>query len=147
LRMRDDKTVISAIRVIALAIDDGSKHLDTFIKYLETIDARISVDRVTSTFDALKKLEISDYDVFICDYIILGMNGLGFLEKLRNQGNHMPFIFFSDDDNENEVITILNLEKSQFIRKRTDQESYFNDLLRVITSAVEYLNYDRSASR
>lgn len=63
-----------AIRV--LNIDDEQDQLEFIKIFMADIDPTIKIESTTSTSEALKKLNESQYDCIICDYQMPEMNGV-----------------------------------------------------------------------
>ena len=82
------------IRVIC--VDDEEGLLDITKTFLER-SGDLQVETSLSVSEAEKKLLQTDYDAIVSDYFMPGMNGIDFLRKLRSQGNHIPFILFTDE--------------------------------------------------
>ncbi|GMX58739.1 MAG: hypothetical protein MCSN_3930 [Candidatus Microsyncoccus archaeolyticus] len=48
--------------------------------------------------EALHELKIRKYDIFICDYYELEVNGINLLKELKKRKIEIPFIAFSGKD-------------------------------------------------
>ena len=78
-----------------LLIDDNDAFLEMAKTFLLKQDQELEITVVNSASNALNKMEKQDFDVIICDYQMPGMDGLELLEKLRREGNSIPFIIFT----------------------------------------------------
>ncbi len=123
-----------------LLIDDNDAFLEMAKTFLLKQDQELEITVVNSASNALNKMEKQDFDVIICDYQMPGMDGLELLEKLRREGNSIPFIIFTGRGREDVVIRALNLGATNYVQKGDDPKSQYAELAHLIHRAVEYTN-------
>ena len=134
----------AAIRI--LYVDDESILLKTGKFYLERM-GEFAVDTFTSANDALEQLKMERYDTIISDYLMPGMDGIEFLNKVRTSGNTIPFILFTGKSREEVVITALNEGADFYIQKGGEPEPLFAELAHKIRSAVERHTIDKALQK
>ncbi len=123
-----------------LFIDDDDALLRIAETFLQRQDQELEIVTVNSAANALEKMVEQDFDVIVCDYQMPGMDGLELLEKLRNEGNSIPFMIFTGRGREDVVIRALNLGATNYIQKGSDTKSQYAELARLIRRAVEHTN-------
>ncbi len=106
-----------------LHVDDEPAHLEItriFLKRAAKYDFEIVA--VLSAEKALEKLENEYFDVVVSDYKMPGMNGMDFLETVRENINYAdtPFIFFSGTGGPELVEEALKKGAERHITKKGD---------------------------
>jgi len=125
-------------KIFVLCVDDEPNLLELTKIFLEKEDDRLSVDTSTSTEEALKYLETKTYEAIVCDYQMPGMNGLEFLESLRNQNNLIPFIILTGKSREEVAIRALNLGADRYLQKGGDPKTLYGVLAQAIIQEVSH---------
>jgi len=74
------------------------------------------VDYVYSAEGALKKLT-DEYAVILLDVMMGGMSGYMMAERLRAENNHIPIIFLTAKDTENDMLTGFSAGADDYISK------------------------------
>jgi PAS domain S-box-containing protein len=120
-----------------LHVDDGPDFLALTKVHLEEKDAAFSVDTATTAQEGLKLLGESNYDAVLSDYQMPGMDGLEFLQYLRESGSEIPFIMLTGRGREEVAIAALNKGANHYIQKGKDIESLFGTVAHVIRETVE----------
>ena len=69
-----------------------------------------------SAEDALKKLS-DEYALILLDVMMSGMSGYKMAEALRKNGNHIPIIFLTAKDTENDMLTGFSVGGDDYIAK------------------------------
>lgn len=98
---------------------------------------QIHVETVQSVDEAFREIERERYDVVVSDYLIPGKDGLEFLKELREKGNTIPFIVFTERGTEEVAIKALNLGADLYVDKRGNPETVFLELANGIRQVVE----------
>ncbi|MHA1927345.1 MAG: PAS domain S-box protein [Candidatus Thorarchaeota archaeon] len=130
------------IAIRALFVDDSEDLLFIACKFLGKIAPDIEVETSESAKDALVKLEEGDFDIIVCDYQMPVMDGLEFLEVVRNSGNEIPIIIFTGRGREEVAIQALNLGATHYLKKGGEQKSQFAQLVHQIRTAVSHRRSD-----
>jgi len=76
-----------------LVAEDDSRLLKSLMHILEM--NKFSVDGVLNGTDALSFAESGEYDGFVFDIMMPGMDGIQVLKKLRSEGNTTPALFLT----------------------------------------------------
>lgn len=74
------------------------------------------VKAVSSAEEALKQ-PISEYHLILLDVMMGGMSGLKMAEKLRGKNVHIPIIFLTAKDTENDMLTGFSVGGDDYIPK------------------------------
>jgi len=125
---------MNAMPIRVLHVDDEPAHLEITRIYLKR-EARsdFEIVSVLSPEEALEKLENEYFDVVVSDCNMPGMNGMDFLEALRQSRNaDMPFIFFSGTGGPEFVEEALKKGAERYITKKGDPTTQCNALARAI---------------
>lgn len=122
-----------------LYVDYEQRFLRTAKRLLEK-QGRFHVDSASSLEDAMENLNERMYDAVISDYHLPGKNGLEFLKALRDKGNDVPFILFTERARQEMVIRALNLGADQYVKKSGHQETMYAELADGVIKAVESRN-------
>ncbi len=82
------------VRIRVLHVDDEPEVLKLAQIFLRR-EGEFEITSVDSAEEALTKLEKGRFDVIISDCRMPGMDGLEFLEEVRETRGSIPFVFFS----------------------------------------------------
>ena len=105
------------------------------------------ITNVLSAEQGLKILRKENFDVVVSDYKMPGMNGIEFLEKLRREGNDIPFIIFTGKGEERVAMEALNKGANRYITKNSAPAVLFDTLARYIQEVVEEKANEEKARR
>jgi PAS domain S-box-containing protein len=119
-----------------LHVDDEGYFLALTKKILERGNKDFTVKSVTSAEEGRALLKNANYDVVIADYQMPGMDGLRFLQHLREEGDTIPFIMLTGRGREEVAIEALNRGADHYLQKGGDRESMYGTLAHVIHAAV-----------
>ena len=78
---------------------------------------RYQVDAVYNGTDALFYMEQGDYDAFVCDVMLPGMNGFDIVRELRRKGINTPTIMLTARTSLNDKITGLDSGADDYMTK------------------------------
>ena len=120
-----------------LHVDDESFFLDSTKAFLERRNENFCVDTAHSAEEGLELIKNGKYDVILSDYQMPGMDGLEFLQDLRDSGNTIPFIIFTGKGREEVAMEALNRGANHYLQKGGDPKSLFGTLAHVIQEEVE----------
>ncbi|HVP97117.1 PAS domain S-box protein [Methanoregula sp.] len=118
-----------------LSIDDEPALLDLTRLYLERT-GEFSVNVVLSPEEALSLLADHHYDAIISDYQMPGMDGIAFLQELRQSGNTTPFIIFTGKGREEVVIEAINSGADSYLQKGGNPRAQFAELAEKLRQIV-----------
>lgn len=120
-----------------LFIDDEPDVQELAKKFMENHSERIKIDTVGSTEDALKNIENNNYDVIISDYLMPRIDGLEFLESIREKDEDIPFVILTGRGGEEIAMKALNLGADRYFQKGGAPKTEFKLLAETVTQIVE----------
>ncbi|MFW9932279.1 MAG: PAS domain S-box protein [Candidatus Thorarchaeota archaeon] len=123
-----------AIRV--LFVDDNENMLKVVKQYIEQLDPEFEIVAVDSAEKGLGELDSRYFSVIVSDYQMPFMDGLEFLEKVRENHSDIPFIIFTGRSREEIAIKALNLGAAYYVEKGGDPKSQYQELVHIIRSLV-----------
>ena len=109
-----------------LVVDDNPEILNDLATLL-TIH-QYQVDTTTSGCDAIRRLRKVCYDLVICDIEIPDINGLDFLEKLRQHNWTQEVIIITGYLEQDYFIRAIRLGAADFISKPIDGQQLLNSI-------------------
>ncbi len=115
-----------------LFVDDEVGTQEQAKYFLEKENDDFDVTTLASAEDALDLLEEENFDVIVSDYRMPEIDGIEFLETLRDDNKDMPFIILTGKGREEVVINALNLGADRYLRKGNDPSSQYDLLSRAI---------------
>lgn len=132
-------SVAKEIRV--LHIDDDPGFLSISKEILYGMNTNFKIDFVLNAEEAEQRLTTQDYDVVVADYELPNVNGLELLQKLRKQGNELPFILFTGKGREEIAKQALSYGADGYVNKPGNVEESFNGL----SNDIRTVNQKRKA--
>ncbi len=132
--MIKDFQYMNVMPIRVLHVDDEPAHLEITRIYLKReAGSDFEIVSMLSPEEAVEKLENEYFDVVVSDYNMPGMNGMDFLEALRQSRNaDMPFIFFSGTGGPEFAKEALKKGAERYITKNGDPSTQCNALARAI---------------
>lgn len=127
---------LEQIRV--LHVDDDPPLLSVTEEFLRREDDRIQVETATDARTGLDRITAGAFDVVVSDYEMPEMDGLAFLERLRERGEEIPFIVFTGQSREEIAVDALNLGADRYLQKGTDPESQYGLLADAIVQETRH---------
>ncbi len=122
-----------------LFVDDDSSILDQAKIFLEDEEERLDIETVASADKGLELLEEENFDAVVSDYQMSGMDGLEFLEILREDRNSdIPFILFTGKGREEVAMRALNLGADRYLEKGGNPRSQYGVLADAILQEVHH---------
>ncbi|MGY5875652.1 MAG: response regulator [Candidatus Thorarchaeota archaeon] len=121
-----------------LLIDDDAHLLSVAKEFLKREDSELEIVDTHSAKSAFTILENDQIDVIVCDYVMPEMDGLQFLEKIRNAESSIPFIMFTGRSREEVAIKALNLGATNYMTKQGSPTSVYMELAHLIRQAVDH---------
>jgi len=106
-----------------LHVDDDPDIVDLTADFLEADDDRFTVETATSGPDGLEHLT-STVDCVISDYEMPGLNGIEFLEAVRERYPNVPFILFTGKGSEEVASEALTLGATEYLQKAVGPDQY-----------------------
>jgi PAS domain S-box-containing protein len=106
-----------------LHIDDDPDFSDLTARFLEREIDNIRVMTETSATAGLNRIS-SETDCIISDYDMPGVNGIEFLERIREKYPKLPVILFTGKGSEEVASEAMTAEATDYLQKDTGPEQY-----------------------
>ena len=118
-----------------LVVDDEPDLLEITRLFLEQT-GEFNVSQSHSAKEALGFLQDQTYDAIVSDYAMPGMDGITFLQTVRQKGNTVPFIIFTGKGREEVVIEAINGGADSYLQKGGSSRVQFAELAEKIRQIV-----------
>lgn len=132
-------------KIRVLLVDNEVATLNTTKQVLEAEES-FQIVTATSAKDAQQKMKRQSVDVVVSEYKLPKKNGLEFLQELRQAGNNMPFIIFTDKGNNDVATKALKLGATQFLNKNGEPKTVYSQLAHAIEQAVTHTKESHTSS-
>jgi len=131
-----------------LLVDDERSFLEQAEMFLKKEEKNFVIDTTYSAKKAMKKLETNMYDAVISDYQMPEMDGLEFLEAIREEKEmDIPFIIFTGKGREKVAIKALNLGADRYIQKGGDPKSQYSVLAQAVKQEIKHFKDAREKKK
>lgn len=101
-----------------LHVDDSEPFLDTTKTYLQREIDELTLISETNPYNGLEHVVDDRIDCIISDYDMPEMDGLGFLDEVRNQDTETPFVLFTGKGSEEVASKAIEAGVDSYIRKK-----------------------------
>jgi len=125
------------ILLSVLYVDDEPSLLEIASIYLAETYPDIVCETAISAHIALDLVREKHFDAIVSDYQMPGMDGIAFLNALRDAGDTTPFIIFTGKGREEIVIQAINSGADYYIQKGGEIYAQYAELEHAIRTAVE----------
>jgi len=123
--MSEAKVMVEAEEMVqVLHVDDQSDYADLTATFLERADDRFAVETVSSADSGLGRIDDRRPDCIVSDYNMPGMNGLEFLEAVRERYPDLPFILFTGKGSEAIASDAISAGVTDYLQKGSGTERY-----------------------
>lgn len=119
-----------------LHIDDNRDHLELVKHKLSRLTEDLDLEWAESAEEAFECLERSSYECILSDYQMPGTNGLAILQRLRESGVRIPFIFLTGQGNEEVAAQALRSGADDYYTKQ-QTFAHYERLVHSIRRVVE----------
>ena len=106
-----------------LHVDDEPEFADLTATYLERENDRLAVETTTSSADGLDQLS-DGIDCVVADYDMPGLNGIEFLESVREEYPDLPFILFTGKGSEEIASDAISAGVTDYLQKESGPDQY-----------------------
>lgn len=110
--------------VRVLHVDDDENLVEMAATFLERINDEFTVVTETSAQDGLDRLDTDQIDCIVSDYQMPGMDGLEFLEAVREEDADIPFILFTGKGSEAVASDAIAAGVTDYLQKETGTDQY-----------------------
>jgi PAS domain S-box-containing protein len=129
-----------------LHVDDDAPMLDLTATFLEREDDRFAVETATDAGEGLSLIDDGPVDCVVSDYNMPAMDGLDFLEAVREEHPNLPFILFTGKGSESVASEAVSAGVTDYLQKGGGSEQY-ELLANRIRNAVKARRETRRADR
>jgi PAS domain S-box len=119
-----------------LHVDDQLDFAEMTTTFLERENDRFDTEIVASASDGLARLADSPFDCIISDYDMPRMDGIDFLETVREEYPDVPFILYTGKGSETVASEAISAGVTEYLQKSSGTEQY-ELLAHRITNAVD----------
>jgi PAS domain S-box-containing protein len=141
---KDDMSEIpekTSIRV--LHVDDDPKFGELVTRYLEKLNEKITVRTETAPQKGLEHIDTEPIDCIVSDYQMPEMDGLDFLNAVREEYPNLPFILFTGKGSEEIASEAIQTGVTDYLQK--DGSEQYELLANRIQQAVSQRRSERRA--
>ena len=107
-----------------LHVDDDPSVTDLTGTFLEREDDRFAVETATSADEGLQRISDRPPDCIVSDYDMPGLDGLEFLQTVREEYPNLPFILFTGKGSETVASDAIAADVTDYLQKQTGTEQY-----------------------
>jgi PAS domain S-box-containing protein len=133
-------------QINVLHVDDEPGLAEVTGELLERADDRFSVDAVTTPAEGLERVETGDYEAVISDFDMGNMDGIEFLERVREDYPDLPFVLYTGKGSETVASEAISAGVTDYLQKESGTEQY-ELLANRVQNAVERYRSKRSLRR
>jgi PAS domain S-box-containing protein len=126
-----------------LYVDDEPMMLELTKEYLES-DGEILVQTHNVASQVAADLSQWPCDVIISDYQMPGMDGLEFLNAVRQRDKDIPFILFTGKGREDVVVKAIELGVDHYVQKGGEPTAQFAELAHKVRDAFEHRKAEKA---
>ena len=130
-------TAASGGEILVLHVDDDPDVSDLTATFLERADDRIVVETAADATEGLDCLDGREFDCVVSDYEMPGLDGIGFLERVREDYPDLPFVLFTGKGSEAVASDAISAGVTDYLQKETGTDQY-TVLANRIANAVEH---------
>lgn len=121
-----------------LHVDDDSSFTTLTRQFLTRQNDQFEVTTETSSRAGLRRLETESIDCIVSDYEMPEMDGLAFLEAVRQEGYEIPFILFTGSGSEQIASQAISTGVTDYITRDHGTDQYVLLANRIETAVTRY---------
>jgi len=111
-------------RIRILHVDDEPEVAELVTEFLEREDDRFAVETVPNAAAGLERLADGEYDCVVSDYDMPGLDGIEFLEAVRETHSNLPFILYTGKGSEEVASGAVSAGATDYLQKESGTEQY-----------------------
>jgi PAS domain S-box-containing protein len=110
--------------ITVLHVDDDPDLADMVATFLEREDGRLTVETAGGGEEALERLDAGEFDCVVSDYDMPGMDGLEFLDAVREQFPEFPFVLYTGKGSEEIASEAISKGVTDYLQKSGGPDQY-----------------------
>ncbi|GAB3686753.1 PAS domain S-box protein [Salinarchaeum chitinilyticum] len=130
-----------------LLVDDEPDYPETAANYLERENDRLEVTPASNAEAGLDHLAEATFDCVVSDYAMPGMDGLAFLEAVREEYPELPFVLFTARGSEDVASEAITAGVSDYYQRARHGDDEYAVLANRITNLADRYRAEREAER
>jgi len=130
-------SAVSRDGIRVLHVDDDPDVSELTATFLKRADERFDVETVADATEGLDRLDGRTFDCVVSDYEMPGLDGIEFLERVRERRPELPFVLFTGKGSETVASEAISAGVTDYLQKETGTDQY-TVLANRIANAVEH---------
>ena len=136
-----------AAPIRVLHVDDDPEFVDLAATLLERVHDDVTVTTETAASDAVERLDAGEsFDCVVSDYDMPGVDGIEFLERVRERDPDLPFLLFTGKGSEAVAGEAISAGATDYLQKDTGTDQYELLANRVVNAVEQYRAQRRAAA-
>jgi PAS domain S-box len=137
--------VLTALQetIQVLHVDDEPEFADLTATFLERENNHFAVETETKPSRGLERIINRPPDCVVSDYNMPNMDGIEFLEAVRDDYSELPFILFTGKGSEDVASDALRADATDYIQKQSGSERYELLANRIENAVTQYRSQQR----
>ncbi len=129
-----------------LYVDDDPSFAEMVSTMLERETEYLEITTASGAEAGLEMLESEPIDCVVSDYAMPRIDGLDFLQKVRDEYEELPFLLLTGQGSEDIASEAISAGVTDYLQKKQGAEHY-SLLVRRITNAIEQFRAERELER